>query len=536
MDCGPVDSVLGRLVDPAADPTALRADPSQGRTRAHAVDALTAFWAGDHEACGRHARAARAVAATPDDQALAWAAAGLASSGATPATRVDWAAAAALLDRAPAAPGPALAPYLLAEAALACARLDVASALITDLGWVQTWAGHRFEAVVLATVVRIRAFTGRIDLAAEGLAALEVAAGRSGTVALAEAVAVLVHGNADHPEETQARIDAVVASRTPTGTHLGRGVHLLAAYGALSLGDVGQAASLVLLATAEGGFDRLPLVDRALAWEVLTHAALLVGDLEAAHAWAVASAPLRHHPIARPPCERLLARIALAEDDPVRAMRHAATAVDAARAEGREIEAAEGTILLARARIADDRVAEATRSLREAVQESDARGYHAVRRSAGQVLASARRRLPPPSAGGWEVLSVRERQVAEHVLEGHDVTAVARRMGVSPSTVRVHLSRVLCAFGVSSRLGRVLALGPRGEADWEPPVSLTRRQQEVTALVARGHDNTEVAHLLGISVKAVEKHVGDALRRWEAPSRFHLARCWMLHQGLPPTG
>lgn len=55
---------------------------------------------------------------------------------------------------------------------------------------------------------------------------------------------------------------------------------------------------------------------------------------------------------------------------------------------------------------------------------------------------------------------------------------------------------------------------------------MSPRQAEVAALVAQGLSNQLVAQRLGITVKGVEKHVGDILRRWSGTSRFDLARRW----------
>lgn len=495
----------------------------------HAVAALAAFWVGDFAEALRCAERAEAEAADALDEVLAIAAVGLASAGVVEAAgRADWDRALALIGSdADASRLWSFARYLVAEAALDAARLDVAAALLDGPPWHRAWAGHPYEVMQRATAIRIAAFVGRIDEALAGFDGLAAAAARHREPSLPHAVRVLLTGNADRAEETQDQIDALVAYAIAPVDFVGRGLYLLASFGAISLGDVEQSAALFLRA-AGADLDRLTLIDRAIGLELLTHAAIAAGDLDAAHAWRELALPLRGHPICGPAIERLLSRLALAEGDAAGALTHAECAVTWARREARGIEVAEGMILLARARIATNEVAAASRELRREVAESDQAGHFAMRRSARKVLRSAGRRLPPQSSGGWAVLSQREREIAELVLSGLEHTAIARRLFLSPDTVRVHVSRVLCAFGVSSRIGLLARLGPYGGVGWVPPQQLTPRQREVVELVARGHDNAEIAAALEISVKAVEKHVGDGLRRWQAVSRFDLARLWLL--------
>lgn len=535
------EDVLARLLrERSAQPLGVDVDEARP-SWSHAVTALSAFWVGDFTGCLAAAERAEQAAGDDLDQVLAIGALGLAGAGVLEVTsRVDWSRAQRLAQqRADDDRRWSFARYLVAEAALDGARLDVAASLLDGADWASAWVGHPFEVMMRATAIRIAAFVGRIDEALAEFEGLATAAERHDALPLMHAVRVLLTGNADRAAETQQQIDALVGAAIAPVDYVGRGVYLLASFGAVSLGDVGQSAALFLRAGAGADLDRLTIIDRAIGLELLAHAAIAAGDLDAAHAWREQAMPLVEHPISGPACHRLLSRIALAEGDAPAAVEHAERAVEAARREGRGIEAAEGTILLARARIASDEVAEASRTLRQGVAESDQTGHLAMRRSAGRVLRSAGRRLPPPSSGGWSVLSPREREIAELVLSGLEHTAIARRLVLSPQTVRVHVSRVLCAFGVSSRIGLLATLGPRGDTGRQPPGVLTPRQRAVVELVAQGYDNAAIAASLGVSVKAVEKHVGEALRRWQAASRFDLARLWWLSafpQGAAPAG
>ena len=42
--------------------------------------------------------------------------------------------------------------------------------------------------------------------------------------------------------------------------------------------------------------------------------------------------------------------------------------------------------------------------------------------------------------------------------------------------------------------------------------------------IARGRTNDAIARDLGVSVKTVEKHVSEILRRWQVASRIGIAR------------
>ncbi len=54
--------------------------------------------------------------------------------------------------------------------------------------------------------------------------------------------------------------------------------------------------------------------------------------------------------------------------------------------------------------------------------------------------------------------------------------------------------------------------------------TLTTREREVLKLVAEGYTNKEIAALLGISVKTVENHRGNIMRKLDLHDRTELAR------------
>jgi DNA-binding NarL/FixJ family response regulator len=62
------------------------------------------------------------------------------------------------------------------------------------------------------------------------------------------------------------------------------------------------------------------------------------------------------------------------------------------------------------------------------------------------------------------------------------------------------------------------------------PSHLTRRELEVTRLIADGHSNKSIARLLGVGQKTVESHRASALRKAGANSGADLVRYAIRHQ------
>jgi len=67
----------------------------------------------------------------------------------------------------------------------------------------------------------------------------------------------------------------------------------------------------------------------------------------------------------------------------------------------------------------------------------------------------------------------------------------------------------------------------------EPPGALTSREREVTALIAEGKSNGEIAAELVVSKRTVEKHIANILSKLALTSRAQLVR-WAMENGLPP--
>ncbi|MGO4256594.1 helix-turn-helix transcriptional regulator [Marmoricola sp. RAF53] len=413
--------------------------------------------------------------------------------------------------------------YLAVEGALASNRLDVATALIPDGPAPRVaWTGHPFAGVMLACDARLAVFAGRVAEARELLAEIEPE-GVVGSLLLG--TAALAAGNAADLESMRRLVAEVAADDVAPTDHLGRGVHLLLAYAVVALGDRTEASRHLLTAGGDADLSGLNVVDRALGYELLVAAAADEADLDAASSWLARAEPIAGHRAAAGCVERMRSRVALLAGEVAAATAHAAQAVTLARADGRAVEAAEAEVVLARARIAADDIPAATQALRDAVIDSDQTGHLALRHAASRTLRAAGRRLPPVTGGGHDALTPRERAVADLILAGHDSDAIARLLHVSPATVRTHASRVLAAYGVSTRIGLLAAVHELPEQP-VTPADLTPQQGRVAALIAFGKSNQQIADALGISVKGVEKHVGDILTRSRAGNRFGIALDW----------
>ena len=66
-------------------------------------------------------------------------------------------------------------------------------------------------------------------------------------------------------------------------------------------------------------------------------------------------------------------------------------------------------------------------------------------------------RLDTPRYPGRIHLTRREREVLALLAEGLSNKLICRRLGIAPSTVKIHVARILAELGVATRLQAVLA-------------------------------------------------------------------------------
>lgn len=532
-----LDRALRHLMSGGTEPIPVPHDDLRDDPFAQALLGLMLVWRGDFAPAADTAARALADATDPDARALARATTGLVTAW-WPATLGDQALldprtgrdpiTAAHADDDPLSDSLRFALHaLLAESALGHARLDLAADFLERAGHPPAelfGTAHPFLTFTRGLAARIAVFQGDIDRA-EVLADEAVTRADGPTESLfALACAALTQGSADRRRQARRLVDRATAAADPTDA-VTRGCFVLASYGARALGDVDLQVRLVLRAGADPDLSQLRIIDRAFGLEALVTSAVDLGDTDAAESWLARLEALADHPIAAPTAARARSRLSLAIDDADAALLEAERAVALAQADGRAVEQAEAEILRARARIARRQAGAAARDLASLVTASEARGYRAIRRSAARELRRVGRRLPPVAASGWPGLSLREREVALLLAKGLSNSALAGELFLSPHTVRAHVTRVLCAFGVATRAGVAAALAHDGVTRPENALTaeLTARQKEVVRLIAAGASNAEIAGRLGVSVSTVEKHVSAVMGRWKVRSRAEIA-------------
>ena len=68
-----------------------------------------------------------------------------------------------------------------------------------------------------------------------------------------------------------------------------------------------------------------------------------------------------------------------------------------------------------------------------------------------------------------------------------------------------------------------------------PPVNVSDREGEVLRLIAWGYSNKEIASQLGLSVKTVEVHKANAMKKLGMQSRIDIVRYSVLQGWLEET-
>ena len=64
------------------------------------------------------------------------------------------------------------------------------------------------------------------------------------------------------------------------------------------------------------------------------------------------------------------------------------------------------------------------------------------------------------------------------------------------------------------------------------PPSVSEREKQVLRMMAIGHSNKEIAEALGITIKTVEVHKANAMRKLKLRGRIDVVRYAILHGWL----
>ena len=146
------------------------------------------------------------------------------------------------------------------------------------------------------------------------------------------------------------------------------------------------------------------------------------------------------------------------------------------------------------------------------------------------VLETLRAELPDVQ---WLALSVSDaaedviaviragaRGYVTKTISGEELAAAIERVASGDAVFSPRLAGfVLDAFRAGDRVG--------GDADLD---ELTPREREVLQLIARGYMYKEIAARLHLSVKTVESHVSNVLRKLQLSTRHELARWATEHR------
>ena len=463
---------------------------------------------GDHDGARVRLRAARASAAPADAVALAIELAAHASLRGDPvemrsSATEALAGAEALGDQtfmAAAQAALAMAAYTLGDMDEARSRGRAASELVASLTDEQLGG----QLVLLLFLGWSEYFTGEFDLALEHFTRGTAIARATGSAVLAlelmlgEALGLLARGRIAEALDVA---DAAVEDARPLGSAASLVWALYAQTTVLEAGGdaraavrageeafvlagslepssivaaIGAALASALVATGEGPRATRVLLDlqggvelprffggeRAGCYEVLTRAALLSGDTDAAREWverAESAAQAAGLPLAEARAQRARA---LVTGDPQLAL----AAVATTDALGLAVESARGRILAGRAlALAGDRdaAAEHLRTAERLLVDAPASHLRAeavreLRRIGRRVTRSGR--AGRADAAGPKALTAREREIAELVADGLTNRAVAETLFLSEKTIETHLAGAFVKLGIRSRQALKAAL------------------------------------------------------------------------------
>jgi DNA-binding NarL/FixJ family response regulator len=488
------------------------------------------------------AAAAVSIALASDDPAVtaaAYAADALAFWMAGPDNRVSWsaeidtrfivasAAVASLpdrelaLDRWPA--------YLLAESAMSGGRL-LAAERLAQRGLEVDCVDDGLTPMFRQVRARSLAFQGRLEEAqAEVDTLLAMDLDEVGPIAsLAYGVAgYLAALRGDRATLEDAMLETAAFCPDPQRSYLFLGGHVLIAFALTTAGEHAQAAALLLDCAGGPALPHLQAVDRAYGYELLAAGALQSNDLESAREWVDRARDLDTDGMAAAAVARATAMLTSVVGEPGESTAVARRAVDEAARHGGALEAARAMLLLGRSLVASGHREAAIRAFAEAADTATTLGAASIRASAARDLRDLGRRLRPIAGRGWPALSKRERVVAELVAAGHSNRQIASTLHLSERTVQSHVAQILRGLDIGSRASvpRMMAERHRTQQPSAGAVfdGLTLRQTAVARLVGQGNTNASIASVLGVSVKTIEKHLGDIFTRWNVNSRTAVA-------------
>ena len=424
--------------------------------------------------------------------------------------------------------------YLRAETAMT-AGLVAESERIAGVAARATPADSLWHLASRLVRARALAFLGRLVEARSEASAVHramVERGWSATALVAEAVETFVAAHAGDVAQVELWAETLRVRVPAARTFAEQMAYVLGALALSAAGRPTAAAELLFTSCGGHGVPELPLFARAYAVDVMVEGALANAQVAVAAEYVhlAGTFDVSDHPMADAALNRARARLAFVAGD-----LHAASAQ--AQASGARADDVGGALYVVRARLLRA-VAEQGSGDAEAATE-------AARLASGagpdEVTAWFERELAtwgvpsrPVPGIGWDQLDGRRQLVARLAALGRRNREIAELLRVSVKTVERDVSEILRLLAAPRRvdLARIVPTGD-GPAPG-PQAVLTARQAEVAALVAGGLTNSEVADSLGLSVKAVEKHVSAIFDRLGVESRTAVAAL-VLRSGAGPS-
>jgi len=418
----------------------------------------------------------------------------------------------------------AMLSFVEQEWAMSAGRIDLAEALArANLAAAPTATRAAWAAQAL---IRALCFQGRIGEAQDVVADLASnVAGTSDAPSLRAQgllTAAAVFAAAQAGEASIVRTHADRLERLPDPEHyLAAGEMVLTAFALAAIDELDRAADLMDRAGGPN-LRGLQLVDRVYGHEILLQAELARGDLEGAarRLDQVDALAIADHNMASAAAARCRARFAEATSDGVAAVAAATIASErAARVRG-QLEVLRADVLAAAAgagvdaqRVADQFNAVADQAVRI--------GATAIRNWAVRELRRLGRRLRDVPTEAWDSLTPQQALVARLAAAGLRNREIAEQLFVSERTVEGHIRSILGTLAAPTRVA-IGAHLPNDRAGVSP-ANLTPRQWDVGRLVAEGCSNRDIAQVLGVGDKTVEKHLADLFARLGVRSRSGVA-------------
>jgi DNA-binding CsgD family transcriptional regulator len=98
---------------------------------------------------------------------------------------------------------------------------------------------------------------------------------------------------------------------------------------------------------------------------------------------------------------------------------------------------------------------------------------------------------------------------------GCDIVGVSRRHAEAPDRARIAVLQAVCA----QTWGRYADLAGDRPGNGRDQIALTHRELEILKWVKDGKSNSEISEIMNLSVKTIEYHVGNILKKLGATNR-----------------